>query len=606
MSITKRNIQFFRNRTVIGNYTTHQEAIEGATQKFIVIAQEPGLLDGEIVLYRYTINNSTEIHTIVGVVCEKDGAKHIEIVGNYDILHKEIIDYVDNTILSLDSVVQGSDANNQITVKVTQVDGVLSSVNVESNIDVTDSINSVIDLLDGTANIAEQNGNTITLYKKVIENNGVISSDSEKITLSFADVAFSGNAEDVSITPIEGMTATNVQGALEEIIDNLGDTYTAGTNVTINPNDNSINVPLGLAYDSDNQKIILTQGTEDNATAIDSIDANEIIESAFDMLDGTATVAELNGNVVTLHKNVTEIDGVIQTDNDTIVLSEVAYTGDAEDVILNSDKFIATNVHDALEEIVDNLGETYTAGTNVEIDTNNVINVPLGITYDSTNKKIYLTQGVNEDAEIIDTIDATDFIKDGMLKEAILVEEDGEGNSGKFIKLTWNTDADPNADGTTGDVVYINVTEFIDTYTNGNKWLKVENYKIYHNLSGVMVNPDVERNETVTTAIPNLNTTTPAFGETVSFKIPSVTVDAAGHVTHIDSNGVEFTLPNAPESNVTTIQEGHGVKVSDSVVDGSNNHDYTVSVKLNENTNDMLTVDQDGLNLSNIYDCGEY
>jgi hypothetical protein len=603
MSITKRNIQFFRNRTVIGNYTTHQEAIEGATQKFLVIAQEPGLLDGEIVLYRYTINNSTEIHTIVGVVCEKDGAKHIEIVGNYDILHKEIIDYVDNTILSLDSVVQGSDANNQITVKVTQVDGVLSSVNVESNIDVTDSINSVIELLDGTANIAEQNGNTITLYKKVIENDGVISSDSEKITLSFANVAFSGNAEDVILNS-DKFTATNVHGALEEIIDNLGDTYIAGTNVTINPEDNSINVPLGLAYDSDNQKIILTQGTEDNATAIDSINANEIFESAFDMLDGTATVAELNGNTVTLHKNVTEIDGVIQSDNDTIVLSEVAYTGDAEDVILNSDKFEATNVQDALEEIVDNLGDTYTAGTNVVIDENNKINVPLGISYDSANKKIYLTNGVNEDAEIIDTIEATDFIKDGMLKEAKLVEEDGEGNTGKFLKLTWNTDADPNADGTTGDVVYINVTEFIDTYTNGNKWIKVEEYKIYHNLSGVMVNP--AEDETKTTAEPAINTATPEFGGTVSFKVPSVTVDAAGHVTNIDSNNVEFTLPNAPEPNITTIQEGHGIKVSDSVVDGSNNHDYTVSVKLNENTNDMLTVDENGLNLNSVWDCGEF
>jgi hypothetical protein len=121
-----------------------------------------------------------------------------------------------------------------------------------------------------------------------------------------------------------------------------------------------------------------------------------------------------------------------------------------------------------------------------------------------------------------------------------------------------------------------------------------------------MVNPDVERNETVTTAVPNLNTTTPEFGGTISFKVPSVTVDAAGHVTNIDSNNVEFTLPNAPESNITTIQEGHGIKVSDSVVDGSNNHDYTVSVKLNENTNDMLTVDQDGLNLNTVWDCGEF
>lgn len=603
MSTVKRNIQFFRNKTVINTYQSHQKAIEDATQKFLVIAQDPGLVDGEIVLYRYTINNSEEIHTIVGIVCEKNEDKHISILGNYEAIKQEIETQINNTLLSLDNVVTGSSADGQITVKITQVDGVLSSVNVNSNIDVTDTINSVIDLLDGTAQIAEQNGNTITLYKKVNENNGVISSTNEKITLSFANVAFSGSADDVILNS-DKFTSTNVQAALEEIVDNLGDTYTPGTNVTINPNDNSINVPLGLAYDADNQQIILTQGTEDNATAIDFISTDEIFESAFDMLDGTATVAELNGNTVTLYKNVTEIDGIIQGDNDTITLSDVAYTGDAEDVSFNSEYFTSTNVHDALIEVIGNVGGVYSEGTNVVIDEDNKINVPLGITYNSTDKKIYLTQGVNEDAEIIDTIDATDFIKDGMLKEAKLVEEDGEGNPGKFIKLTWNTDADPNADGTTGDVVYINVTEFIDTYTNGNKWIKVDSYKIYHNLSGVMVNP--AEDETTTTSVPGINTATPAFGGTVSFKVPSVTVDAAGHVTHIDTNNVEFTLPNAPKSNITTIQEGNGVKVSDSVVDGSNNHDYTVSVKLNENTNDMLTVDENGLNLSNVYDCGEY
>ena len=74
--MAKRNVQFFRNKSVIGSYATHQDAITGAENKFSVIAQDPGLLDGEIVLYRYTINNSEPIHTIVGVVCEKDGNKH--------------------------------------------------------------------------------------------------------------------------------------------------------------------------------------------------------------------------------------------------------------------------------------------------------------------------------------------------------------------------------------------------------------------------------------------------------------------------------------------------------------------------------------------------
>ena len=567
MSAVKRNVQFFRNKTVMGTYQSHQNAIEGASQKFADIAQDPGLLDGEIVLYRYFITGNTEeIHTIVGVVCDKEGIKHISILGNYESIKQEIETQINNTLLSLDSVVEGTSADGQITVKVTQVDGLISGVTVESDINVDDAIANFINLLDGTAKIAEQSGNTITLYKNVIETDGIIKTDvNNTIVLTFANVAFTGKAEDVSVS---------------------------------------------------------------------------------------------------------------------------------------STKFQSTNVKAALEEIVDNLGDTYTEGTNVVIDEDNKINVPLGLRYNSTDKKIYLTQGVNEDAEIIDTIDATDFIKDGMLNKAELVETDADGKTGKFIKLTWNTDAGL-------EDVYIDVTEFIDTYTNGNKWIKVDSYKIYHELSNVMSNP--AENETKTTDGPALSTNTPGFGSSFSFKIPSLTIDAAGHVQAVSTNEVSITLPNlpdfqgmidgiknfssiqivdgdsitattnadtlkikgddeiklavaegqvtinhtqhtpetitttdvtkelnqtattiavpvyefnsyghmikqgtqnykitVPESNVTTVEAGNGIDLEDNAEEGSNNHEYTISVKLNPNTNDMLTVDANGLNMSLVWECGEY
>ena len=570
----------------MANYTSHDIAIEGATQKFLQIAQDPGLLDGEIVLYRYTINNASEIHTIVGVVCEKDGNKYISILGNYESIKHEI----DNTILDLDSVVQGSDANNQITVKVTQVDGKLASVNVESNINVTASINSVIDLLDGTASVAEIEGNTLTIYKTVKENNGIISSDTNKITLTFANVAFSGAAEDVSVS---------------------------------------------------------------------------------------------------------------------------------------STKFQSTNVKTALEEIVGKLGDTYIAGTNVVIDTNNKINVPLGLNYNSTDKKIYLTQGTNDNATVIDTIDATDFIKDGMLKKAELVETDADGKAGKFIKLTWNTDAGL-------EDVYIDVTEFIDTYT-GDNYITVENDTIKHNEQNV---DTVNAYTTTITGEINEDGST-IHGSELIFTVPSLKVDKAGHIVELNNETIKMILPapstaenvnisdennnftstnvegalaelagaittsvsgiknfssiqivggnaiaaignddtlkikgddeiklsnsaaellinhathtpetiettdvtselnqtatvisvpvysfneaghmiksgtqkyklTVPASNVTTVEAGNGIDLNDNAEEGSNNHNYKVSVKLNPNTNDMLTVNENGLNLSNTWDWGEY
>ena len=84
------------------------------------------------------------------------------------------------------------------------------------------------------------------------------------------------------------------------------------------------------------------------------------------------------------------------------------------------------------------------------------LSATLGLSYDSESKKIKLT-GINK-AEIA-SIDATDFIKDGMLKSASFTGAAGEGGQHKnCIKLVFNSDGP-------ADPIYIDVSSLVDTYT---------------------------------------------------------------------------------------------------------------------------------------------
>ena len=88
--------------------------------------------------------------------------------------------------------------------------------------------------------------------------------------------------------------------------------------------------------------------------------------------------------------------------------------------------------------------------------TDKKLSATLGLSYDSGNKKIKLT-GINK-AEIA-SIDATDFIKDGMLKSASFTGADGESGQHKnCIKLIFNSDGP-------ADPIYIDVSSLVDTYT---------------------------------------------------------------------------------------------------------------------------------------------
>lgn len=85
----------------------------------------------------------------------------------------------------------------------------------------------------------------------------------------------------------------------------------------------------------------------------------------------------------------------------------------------------------------------------------------LNLTYNTETKKINL-EGF--DSSVIASIDATAFIKDGMINTVELVTDPESHDPGTYLVITFNTDAGK-------DAIYLDVTGLIDVYrgTNGVK-----------------------------------------------------------------------------------------------------------------------------------------
>lgn len=99
-------------------------------------------------------------------------------------------------------------------------------------------------------------------------------------------------------------------------------------------------------------------------------------------------------------------------------------------------------------------------GTNVEGH--------LNLTYNTETKKINL-EGF--DSSIIASIDATAFIKDGMINTVELVTDPESHDPGTYIVITFNTDAGK-------DAIYLDVSSLIDVY-EGHNGIKVTGKHIH-------------------------------------------------------------------------------------------------------------------------------
>lgn len=94
----------------------------------------------------------------------------------------------------------------------------------------------------------------------------------------------------------------------------------------------------------------------------------------------------------------------------------------------------------------------------LKIETDKSISSTISLNYDSISKKIQLL-GIG--SEVVTEIDATSFIKDGMINAVELVSDPEDQDPGTYIKITFNTDAGK-------EPIFLNVTSLIDVYVQGN------------------------------------------------------------------------------------------------------------------------------------------
>lgn len=88
----------------------------------------------------------------------------------------------------------------------------------------------------------------------------------------------------------------------------------------------------------------------------------------------------------------------------------------------------------------------------------------VGLTYytDTTGEKpVYEIRLTGKNNEVISTIDAKSFVKDGMLDSVELVANPANQAAGTYLVLTWNTEAG------LSEPMYVPVTDLIDVYTAG-------------------------------------------------------------------------------------------------------------------------------------------
>ena len=181
--------------------------------------------------------------------------------------------------------------------------------------------------------------------------------------------------------------------------------------------------------------------------------ADEALSSAIDT--NIANIAELSGKVDTNIANIEAVSGKADANAEAIegINADIEVVSGAVDANVDAISALTENFNTAVQEfqaadivlsgaigtINTTLGtlkvKDVTANDKVvAIDTDGVLSSELSLEYISSEQKIVL-KGI--DGEVISTIDATDFIKDGMLENVELVKA-GEGKNTRLV-FTFNT-----------------------------------------------------------------------------------------------------------------------------------------------------------------------
>lgn len=516
-----RSLQLLRNAE-IAEVANHGEARSNFAKVSLT-----NVKDGEIILYSYTIKNeevSTGVHTLVGVVRENNSAKHLEILGNYDFLHNEIVNaleeaktYTNTKIADLHTTIT-NDETDPVVVSITQVDGLLTSVTVDVE-NLSDNFQEIINALDYTH--AEHF--TQAEDKKSFQ---IYATNQEDGQIS--------EVVDGTIYFTDGVTETN-PGATKKYVDDK----IAG-----------LDTPEGGVSSAAGQNILVTVEQTDGIVSKVSVDETALNEK-FDELEAATTLEGVEAIEVSYG----------ETEN-TVSLK----IAKGEKVLSQSDAGLKSTI---------------------------------ALTYDNTTTKIKLT-GI--DGADLGTIDASEFVKDGLLTDVTIVTGEGQTVDGqelikghKYFKFVYKTVFyDENGDTKdTEKVVYLDVESLVDAYTADETWIHIDQdtNTISHKTIDGLDSTDPHG----ITADVTVNSTTEQ-----TFNVPTLNVDAAGHVTSVDEKTVTIALPKSIDTAVQTVTSTEAVNATDKFVavhatraEGSNDVVLTSEVKTQAVA--TATADQDGL-----------
>ena len=281
------------------------------------------------------------------------------------------------------------------------------------------------------------------------------------------------NADDIAaLSGGEGSVSTQIEAAISalkgtatENYDTLGEIETAIKN----------NDVKSLSFDQNTRTLTLTKGNDSIVTVVPP--------------EATASLAGLMSSTdkAALDKAVSDITTI----NQTITANKVVAADKSIEVTEGENTSIKVKIKDgsnALKLDTENglyvdesILTPYTGSEAIKVSdkaislTIKAEDKVLSQSDDGLLANINLTWSTSEglkligkDGAVIATIPATDFVKDGMLKNVELVElSEGEDTNsegladGTYLKFTFNSDA--------GDkVIYVNVTSLIDIYTAGN------------------------------------------------------------------------------------------------------------------------------------------
>lgn len=528
-----RNFQFLRN-TTIDSFASYSAARTAAVTAFASIKT---LQDGELVLFSYKLDGDADtVHTLLGI--KRTGG--IEILGNYDELTDEYQSYVATEIAKLDTPEAGiTGTNNGVSVTVKQVDGKITSVDV-----VAPSLTTAIEALDvDPFSLTKVEGTTLQGYQISEVDGKIVKGETAETLLTFVSTPSTTNKV---VTQAE-ITALNADVTSAE-----------GTNVRVQVVEEAGKIT----------------GVNVTDTSVNATDVTNAITTAIEGLDSTKSNVETleNGKTTTdIRVEVVETDGKLTAVNVTDTLKAVAHSGAAADVTIADDGNLieATTVEGALAELAGDIAALdaaqLEAGTGIEIDTDNKINANFDIVIETRSEgegetATTATYIVIKDGEtVIAEENANAFVKDGFLQK---VEKDATNNT---LIFTWNTDA--GIEQTT-----IAISDLCDVYTADDTYLHLDGYKFEHKtITGL----DSENTHGLTGNVEVTNTTS------TTFKVPSLKVDAAGHVTSVDEKTVTITLPKSIDTAVQTI---NGHKVNDTFIT------TTVTPSTDDNTTQNIVV----------------